>query len=269
MKKPKPGCTVEPGTYSGKGYPCVMRPCAPLVTWWGVAARDGKQLILWDIDGTLLRGGSVAGTAFAAAVEKVVGRPAADHGVPFGGKTDPQIVREILAVLDLHDHVEEHEADIIAELERALRDGREQMRTEGFVLPGVAELLEALRDTGAVQTVLTGNTAANAAVKIDAFELRPWLDLEVGAYGSDHHDRNQLVPLAVQRATDRYGPVDSRHTWVIGDTPFDAACARAGGVRCLLVATGHAPRADLDEAGADHVLDDLSATADVVALLLG
>ena len=233
------------------------------------ATGDGKRLILWDIDGTLLRGGSVAGTAFAAAVEKVVGRPAGDHGVRFGGKTDPQIVREILAVLDLHDQVEEHEASIIAELERGLRDGRDQMQAEGFVLPGVPELLEALRATGAVQTVLTGNTAANAAVKVDAFELRPWLDLEVGAFGSDHHDRNQLVPIAVERATQRYGPVDRRHTWVIGDTPFDAACARAGGVRCLLVATGHSPRADLDGAGADRVLDDLSATAEVVDLLTG
>jgi phosphoglycolate phosphatase len=231
------------------------------------ATGDGKRLILWDIDGTLLRGGSVAGTAFAAAVAKVVGRPAADHGVRFGGKTDPQIVREILAVLDLHDQVEEHSASIIAELERGLRDGRDQMLAEGFVLPGVPELLEALRAAGAVQTVLTGNTAANAAVKIDAFSLRPWLDLEVGAFGSDHHDRNQLVPLAVERATSRYGPVDRQHTWVIGDTPFDAACARAGGVRCLLVATGHSPRADLDAAGADRVLDDLRATAEVVELL--
>lgn len=232
-----------------------------------MTVRDGKRLILWDIDGTLLRGGSVAGSAFAAAVEKVVGKPAADHGVRFGGKTDPQIVREILAVLDLHDQVDQHQASIIAELERGLRQGRDQMIAEGFVLPGVPELLEALRDAGAVQTVLTGNTAANAAVKIDAFDLRPWLDLEIGAFGSDHPDRNQLVPVAVERAAVRYGPVDTRHTWVIGDTPFDAACAVAGGVRCLLVATGHAPRADLDEAGADHVLDDLTATADVVELL--
>jgi len=230
-------------------------------------ASQGKRLILWDIDGTLLRGGSVAGTAFAAAVETVVGKPAADHGVPFGGKTDPQIVREILAVLDLHDQVDLHAASIIAELERGLAEGRDQMRAEGFVLPGVPELLEALRDAGAIQTVLTGNTAANAAVKIDAFELRPWLDLEVGAFGSDNPDRNQLVPLALERATARYGAVDRRHTWVIGDTPFDAACAQAGGVRCLLVATGHSPRTDLDAADADRVLDDLSATAEVVEYL--
>src|SRR6185436_1149681 len=149
-------------------------------------------------------------------------------------KTDPQIVREILAVLDLHDEVDVHLAGIIAELERGLREGRDQMRAEGFVLPGVPALLDALARQGTVQTVLTGNTAANAAVKIDAFELQSWLDLEVGAFGSDHPDRNRLVPVAIERAEARYGPVDRAHTWVIGDTPFDAACAQAGGVRCLL-----------------------------------
>ena len=111
------------------------------------------------------------------------------------------------------------------------------------------------------------NTAANAACKIDAFDLRPRLDLEIGAFGSDHHDRNELVPVAVGRAEERYGAVDMARVWVIGDTPFDAACARAGGVRCLLVASGHSPRAALEGAGADHVVDDLADTDAILGVL--
>jgi phosphoglycolate phosphatase len=232
-----------------------------------------ERLILWDIDGTLVRAGSVAGNAFAAAVEAVVGVPAAGHGVTFGGKTDPQIAREILSVLDLHEQADAHLPGILAELERGIREGRDEMRAHGRVLPGVLDLLQALAasDTAhsvhTVQTVLTGNTAANAACKIDAFDLRPWLDLDVGAYGSDDADRNLLVPVAIKRAEARYGPVDRSRTWVIGDTPFDAACAHAGGVRCLLVATGHAEREALDGAGADHVVDDLGDTDAILALL--
>jgi phosphoglycolate phosphatase-like HAD superfamily hydrolase len=128
-------------------------------------------------------------------------------------------------------------------------------------------LLGALQRCGAIQTVLTGNTAANAAVKLDALGLRPWLDLEVGAYGSDDADRNVLVPVALRRIEQRYGAVERARVWVVGDTPLDAACARAGGVRCLLVASGFAGRAALDAAGADHVVDDLTDTEAILARL--
>ena len=154
-----------------------------------------SPLVLWDVDGTLLRAGGLSGSAFDSAVEAVVGRPATGHGVAFSGKTDPQIAREILAVLDLADQADGHLPGIVAELERRLAAGGADMRANGQVLPGVPELLDALQGAGAVQTVLTGNTAANAAVKIDAFGLRPWLDLEVGAFGSDSSDRDLLVPV--------------------------------------------------------------------------
>jgi phosphoglycolate phosphatase len=170
-------------------------------------------------------------------------------------------------VLDLHDDAGTHLAGLLAETERLVAAGRDRIRAGGRILPGVLDVLEALAGPGTVQTVLTGNTVANAAVKLDALDLRLWLDLEVGAYGSDDADRNSLVPIALERVERRYGPVDRGGLWVVGDTPLDAACARAGGAHCLLVANGFAARADLEDAGADHVLDDLSDTEAVLALL--
>ena len=227
-----------------------------------------ERVILWDIDGTLVHTAGVGAAAFIAAVEALFGVPAAGHGVSLAGKTDPQIAREILTVLDLHDAAAAHLPGLLAETERLVAAGRDEIRARGRVLPGVGALLEALRRAAAVQTVVTGNTAANAAVKIDALELRPWLDLEVGAYGSDDADRNALVPVALGRVERRYGSVDRRRVWVIGDTPLDAACARSGGVRCLLVASGFAPREALDAAGADHVVDDVTDTVAILGLLL-
>src|SRR5207237_10817274 len=107
---------------------------------------------------------------------------AGGHGVAMGVNSDPQIGREIRTVLDLHDDAGTHLPGLLAETERLVAAGRDEIRARGRVLPGVPALLEALRRSGAVQTVLTGNTAANAAVKIDALGLRPWLDLEVGAF---------------------------------------------------------------------------------------
>ncbi|MDP3714633.1 MAG: haloacid dehalogenase-like hydrolase [Mycobacteriales bacterium] len=225
-------------------------------------------MVLWDIDGTLVRAGQIAGTVFAAAVEAMFGVPAGDHGVPYGGKTDPQIAREILAALSI-DHDESHVPALVAELERGLVAGQGEMRERGVVLPGVESVLACLHDhPDVVNTVLTGNTRANAVLKLDTFALDRWIDLEVGAFGSDDADRNNLVQIALERTATRYGPVDLDRVWVVGDTPFDAACAQAGGVRCLLVATGHAERIALEAAGADRVIDDLSDTKAVVDLLI-
>jgi phosphoglycolate phosphatase len=56
---------------------------------------------------------------------------------------------------------------------------------------------------------------------------------------------------------------------VIGDTPGDLACARAGGVRCLLVATGQIPLSELRSLDAEAVLEDLTNTDQVVQILTG
>jgi phosphoglycolate phosphatase len=237
-----------------------------------LAALD--RVVLWDIDGTLVHTAGVGAEAFTAAIETLWGVPATGHGVSLAGKTDLQIGREILTVLDLLDDNGDGEAGgrlsrLIAETERLVAVGQDRIRTNGKILPGVPELLAALdADAGTVQTLLTGNTAANAASKLGAFGLAELLNLDLGAYGSDDADRNVLVEVALARIEARHGPVDRRHVWVIGDTPLDAACAAAGGVRCLLVSTGFAPRDALDTCGADHVLDDLTDTEAVLALLI-
>jgi phosphoglycolate phosphatase-like HAD superfamily hydrolase len=123
-------------------------------------------------------------------------------------------------------------------------------------------------DHRVVSTLLTGNIAANAAVKVAAFGLDQWLDLSLGAYGSDEADRNLLVPVALRRLASVRGVcLDPSDSWVIGDTPRDLECARVAGARCLLVATGRYSMKQLAALGADAVLADL-ADAPAVANLL-
>ena len=227
-------------------------------------------LVLWDIDGTLIRAGQIAGAVFATAVESMFGVAAHEHRVRYGGKTDPQIAREILAALSIDHDAEVHLPQLMEALELGLAEGQQEMRESGVVLPGVEMVLARLHDhPEVVQSVLTGNTRANAVLKLETFALDRWIDVELGAYGSDDADRNLLVPIALARVASRHGAVDKGRTWVVGDTPFDAACAQAGGVRCLLVASGHASREELEAAGADLVVDDLSNTEAIVTLLTG
>jgi len=228
-------------------------------------------LVLWDVDGTLIRAGDAGRLAFADAVADVFGTEMAHHRLPrMSGKTDPQIALEVLVELDI-DSPSSHLPAIEAALVRALSGRVEQMRTEGVVLPGVREALATLADAGAVQTLVTGNVAANARTKLAAVGLLGEGDgplrLDVGAYGSDHADRDNLVPIAMRRCRDAGLDVTVEHTWVVGDTPRDLACARAAGVHCLLVATGGYPMAALEGAGADALLADLTDTERVRALL--
>ena len=229
-----------------------------------------SRLVLWDVDGTLVRAGKVAGEIFSLAIEHAVGRHPGEHGISMSGKTDPQIALEILAGMGVEaDECHRHLPVVVDRLQSELSGAVELIRARGRVLPGVAEILAVLADDdGVAQSVLTGNTAVNAATKLAALGLDRWLDLEIGAYGSDDPDRRALVPVALRRAAERRGwTLSPAEVWVVGDTPRDLECARAGGARCALVATGHTPEEELYGRGADAVFDDLSDVEAVVKLL--
>jgi phosphoglycolate phosphatase-like HAD superfamily hydrolase len=116
---------------------------------------------------------------------------------------------------------------------------------------------------------LTGNLLPVARFKLDLVDLARYFDFEVGAFGSDHHIRANLVPIAAERAARRYGrPFAGRDVVVIGDTPNDIDCGRAAGARTIAVATGPFSVADLRAHGADVALDSLADTEAVVAAIL-
>ena len=137
------------------------------------------------------------------------------------------------------------------------------------VMPGVRPLLDALTTRDDVYlALLTGNYEPAARVKLEHFDL--WRYFRCGAFGDDAPDRNGLLPRALARVEACGGPaVQPSASVVIGDTPLDIACAKAGGARMLAVATGSHSVEELRAAGADAVFADLSDTAAVLATLLG
>lgn len=229
------------------------------------------RLILWDIDGTLIRGGGVGSQALKRAACEVAALADIPRVDPHG-KTDPQILREMFHAAQVDpERIDGFVADATIGMERALAELEHELRAKASILPGVVEVLkriDALADVR--QTLLTGNIAANAAIKVAAFGLTEFFDAEVGAYGTDHEDRLELVPIALDRVErvrgERYDPSD---VWVVGDTPMDLACARAGGVRCLLVGTSAHGYDSVRHLPADEVLVDLSEVDRVVGILTG
>jgi phosphoglycolate phosphatase len=230
---------------------------------------EARRLVLWDVDGTLLSTGDIGAAVFDDALEHVLGRRPLDR-VAMSGKTDPLIVREYLAAMAIEE-TEELVQEILLSLARLLAEAGDagDLHVAGSAKPGVPEVLDRLSGhPGIIQTLLTGNVYANAVVKVTAYGLDKWLDLTIGAYGSDSDDRNELVPIALDRLESERGvrmaPSD---VWVVGDTPRDLACARAAGAKCLLVATGRYALSELAGLGADAAIADMTGVESVVKLL--
>ena len=217
-------------------------------------------LVLWDIDGTLVRTAGHGRHAFEEAFRAVVGRE--PEPVDFAGRTDRQIVEIMLGGRGCDDAPR-----ILEELAGALQQRKEVMAAEGYAYPGVPEVLEALhRRDDVIQSLLTGNIQANAVVKVSAFGLERWLDFDVGAYGSDPHDeRSDLVAVARERAAAKYG--EPTGAVLVGDTPLDVRAAQDAGARSVAVATGFAERDALRASGPDAFLDDLTNTAAAIAAI--
>jgi phosphoglycolate phosphatase len=230
-----------------------------------------QVLVLWDIDGTLIRsrGGRVSTSAFVRALREVA-RLERELVYPsdVAGKTDNQIALEMLAALEVYDQTAQQLIEAFgAAYLRAIAGDPEKLRADLRVLPGVVEALERLRDVGVCQSLLTGNLEPVARLKLECAGLAEYFAFELGAYGSDHADRTCLVPITRERVRQFTGS-EPRSIVVIGDTPRDIACARAGGARVVAVATGNYTRAELEAHRPDVVLDDLSDTQTVEKALL-
>jgi phosphoglycolate phosphatase-like HAD superfamily hydrolase len=224
-----------------------------------------RRLILFDIDGTLVRGGP-AKTAFLGAMAETYGTTGDPESVSFGGKTDPQIAREILGGAGLDRAA--IDAGLPTLWERYLDRLEPALETHPMtVLPGVPELLEGLSMLdGVALGLVTGNIVGGAKLKLESAGL--WDRFDVGSFGSDHEERDELPIIALGRAEERWGrSIEPAEALIVGDTPRDIACGRACAIRTVAVATGTYSAAALVAAGADHVLRDLSTTDQVVALL--
>ncbi|HZE76318.1 MAG TPA: HAD family hydrolase [Gemmatimonadales bacterium] len=220
-----------------------------------------RRLVLFDIDGTILLTAGAGRRAITAALAEAVGRQPAFGQIRFDGKTDPQIVAELLAAAgDLAPHPPER---VRAFCERyvALLE-RELATTVGTTLmPGFPAILDELeREPGVVLGLLTGNLERGAALKLRAAGLDP-SRFKVGAYGSDSADRPELPPIAARRAEALFGgPVTGAELVIIGDTPADVACGAGIGARAVAVATGSYSVSELQACGAHAVFADLSDT---------
>ncbi|QVQ54131.1 HAD hydrolase-like protein [Spiractinospora alimapuensis] len=228
----------------------------------------GTRLILWDIDRTLIDSDGTGYAAFAAAFREFTGL--SDFERTQGpGRTEWKWFTETLhanGMRDPGDWFPQFRDLLVKEFaERA-----KEITPETILLPGVPEVLRRTADhPDMVSSLLTGNSKANARVKMELARLDQYLDLESGAYGDDREERPDLVPLAQRRAHATTGiRFDADSTVLVGDSPNDIRAAKEGGARIVAVATGVFTADQLSAAGAPVVLDNLGDVPATLAALV-
>ena len=214
------------------------------------------RLLLFDVDSTLLDCGPQPREVFVAALREIYGASGGCNGYPFYGRTDPRIVLDLLTAegwpeAQVRERMPRMRDLYLAALERAL--DRERMR----LLPGVLELLERLAARRDLTVgLLTGNWEPGARTKLSRFDLNRFF--RFGAFGGDGTDRDELPPVALERAARHAGrPFRPQEALIIGDSVHDVSCAHAHGIPALAVATGQTSAGELRAAGAEWVVADL------------
>ncbi len=220
------------------------------------------HLILFDVDGTLIKGHGMGRIALERAFAEVHGVPAEDNPavrtVLFAGNSDPYILADMARVLEVasdayHARTGELEEAYVRHLRRTVAQAENLAPC-----PGVAELLPRLDANPSLALgLLTGNIEAGARIKLDRFDLNRYFP--VGGFGGDGHDRPAMARAARERAerlTGRaFAPGD---VLVVGDTIHDVAAGRDNGYLTAGVATGPVSIPALREAGASEVFEDLT-----------
>lgn len=221
------------------------------------------MLLLFDIDGTLIDSGEAGTRSLNLAFWELFSIGDAFRDIQMAGKTDIQIMKE-----GLLRHGISVDGNLPSIVESYLRNLRREIHNPWRHLkPGIKELLETLSEREDIHLgLLTGNLEEGARIKLEPFGLNRYFPS--GAFGSDHEDRNSLLPIAIERfkllTGKNFNPEDCI---VIGDTPRDVYCSKPYGARCIAVATGPYKAETLKKAGADVVFEDMGNIKEVLNFL--
>ena len=220
------------------------------------------RVLLFDIDGTLIRSNGSGKASLEKALAETFKLESATADIDYGGRTDFSIVRELL---DLNG-VEYSDENASALLESYCSLISEFLvATKATVLPGVVKLLNELKDMSEFSIgILTGNIKHGADVKLNSTNLASFFHF--GGYGDRAELRNGIAEEALESAKEYLGDTKIEKVFVIGDTPKDVECAKHIGAFSLAVGTGYAEKEAILASNPDIFLEDLSNTEEVISI---
>ncbi len=217
------------------------------------------KLLLFDIDGTLLKPIYSGRQHIEEVLEKLCGTVISTEGIAFSGRTDPQIFGD---TLELAGYSASEINDLLPDALKLYSDVATYAPEEVELIMGIPELLESLKANQNVQlALLTGNIRVTAYRKLSVAKVDHLFPF--GAFGSDHADRAQLPEIARIQALKYCGkPFTGEDIVIIGDSVHDITCGRNIGALSVAVATGFTSYHDLMSENPGVLLHDMTNIAD-------
>lgn len=214
------------------------------------------RLVLFDIDGTLIRTGGAGVRAFAKVFETEFKAVDGFERMKFGGRTDTGLVREFFGYHDIPATAENFRRFFeryVFWLDHILRDSQTSVCT------GVWEFIRGLQtlENPPLIGLLTGNIRLGAEIKLRHAGI--WDLFITGGFADDSEERDKIAAVAKERGSRLLKEeLQGEQVVVIGDTPLDIRCARAIGANVLAVATGMVPIEELESHKPDWAVKDLT-----------
>jgi phosphoglycolate phosphatase-like HAD superfamily hydrolase len=212
-------------------------------------------LVLFDIDGTLMRGaGAHHKEALLEGIRRVTGLETSFAGVDTAGKLDMDLIADLLRAAGgradaalVRQIAHECQLAYVANCAHDLRP---------FVCRGAAELLADLAQRGVALGLVTGNLSAIGWRKMELAGLKGFF--HCGAFSEDGATRAEIARMALDRArAQRHAAADCR-VILIGDHRNDVEAAKANGIRSVAVASGPMPAAELRSFKPDIFVESLA-----------
>ncbi|MCX5797889.1 MAG: haloacid dehalogenase-like hydrolase [Elusimicrobia bacterium] len=216
------------------------------------------KILLFDIDGTLVRAGGAGRKALNEATSTLYGKERVCSEFSLAGRTDLWNFATAYRLATGRRPTKAAVARLYREYLRLLpRYVRRATREKTYILPpGIKTLLKRLRrEPGVLLGLGTGNLEQGARIKLGPSGFNGYF--RFGGFGSDSFHRDLILKKAVRRAACHAGGrVQRQDVFVIGDTPFDVAAGRKAGYKTVAVGTGFSSWAELKRSRPDHLARD-------------
>jgi len=206
--------------------------------------------------------------AIGRSLEVTFGIKPESISIPMSGKTDPQILLEILAQEGMPECEAARHIEKIIEIYLKFLEEEIANCLNYIMHDGVRDLIAALNEeSNAHLGLLTGNVERGARMKLARFDLNH--HFPIGAFGSDAVNRLDLPAIAKARGDRHYRREFAPSEMVIiGDSVNDVRCAKHFGARSIVAHTGKTTREELMGENPDYLFPSLANTDLVLSAIL-
>ena len=211
---------------------------------------DKKRLLLWDIDGTLVRTTRPSSLNPHVSALTRLGYLVSDQAIQLSGSTDYEVIIELLKINKIS-ITENRLKEVFMEIDKEAQ--KLDLVSEFNLFPGVRNMLNELSSLEWTHGILTGNTHKRMISKLQSSDIIRYFFKELMFSCNFGDSRKDICKNAA-------GIINKelyQKIYIIGDTPKDISAARSIGFPVISVASGNYSSSELTNYDPDLLIRNL------------